>query len=168
MRRTPGAPGPPSRSGSRSGRARLTGAERRSARGACSPEPSRPCGFGCESPSPLLLSALPNEQPGSTAPRKGGGGEEGAERCREERGVSAPRPGRPSSPAGCGPRARGFRLRAHPARPTGTAPASRTFQRAQVLPGAHSALSVSTCVSPLTVPLSRLFADSRSRGVRPA
>ena len=38
--------------------------------------------------------------------------------------------------------------------------------RSQVPPGAHSAVSVSTCVSPLTVRLSGLFADSRSKGVR--
>ena len=103
VRRTPRAPGPPGPSGSRSGRARLTGAERRSARGACSPEPSRPCGFGCESPSPLLLSALPSEQPGSTAPRKG----RGELRATGKRAV-------------CEPRVRGIwptpRLCAHPVR----------------------------------------------------
>ena len=89
--------------GSRSERAHLTGGERRSACGACSPEPSRPCGFGCESPSPLLLSALPSEQPGSTAPRKGRG---------ELRAAG--------KPAVCGPRVRGVwptpRLCAHPVR----------------------------------------------------
>ena len=163
MRRTPRAPGPPGRSGSRSGRARLTGAERRSARGACSPEPSRPCGFGCESPSPLLLSALPSEQPGSTVPRKGQGelraaGKSGVCRLRARGVHPAPRcvgPAPGASVSACTPPG-----------PRCTAPAFRTFQRAQVPPGAHSAVSVSTCVSPLTVRLSRLFADSRSKGVR--
>ena len=163
MRRTPRAPGPPGRSGSRSGRARLTGAERRSARGACSPEPSRPCGFGCESPSPLLLSALPSEQPGSTVPRKGQGelraaGKSAVCRLRAQGVHPAPR---------CVGPAPGASVSAStPPGPRCTAPAFRTFQRAQVPPGAHSAVSVSTCVSPLTVRLSRLFADSRSRGVR--
>ena len=73
----------------------------------------------------------------------------------------------------CGPRARESvrpspRLRAHPARPSVYGARLSHFsedRRSHVPPGAHSALSVSTCVSPLTVRRSRLFADSRSRGV---
>ena len=102
--------------GSRSERAHLTGAERRSGRGACSPEPSRPCGFGCESPSPLLLSALPSEQPGSTAPRKG----RGELRAAGKRAVWAPRPGHLADPPA---------LRAPRLVPPCTVPASRTFQK---------------------------------------
>ena len=44
---------------------------------------------------------------------------------------------------------------------------SKEDRRSQVPPGAHSAVSVSTCVSPLTVRLSRLFADAFKRSPVP-
>ena len=69
----------------------------------------------------------------------------------------------------CGPRALGVRPIGPAGPPVYSARLShfsKEDRRSQVPPGAHSAVSVSTCVSPLTVRLSGLFADSRSKGVR--
>ena len=119
VRKTPGAPGTP-RSVREGADPSAPISQERSTGLLAEPAPQSqvvPVGLDV---SPLLLSALPSEQPGSTAPRKGRG---------ELRAAG--------KPAVCGPRVRGVcptpRLCAHPVRsPPCTAPASRTFQKRNV------------------------------------
>ena len=84
----------------------------------------------------------------------------GAEGCRKARSVG------PSSGASGRPPGSARTPSGPPVYSSRLSHFSKEDCRSQVPPGAHFAVSVSTCVSPLTVRLSGLFADSRSRGVR--